>query len=241
MGRGRGRLSRVALVAPFAVGVAMVGAWLWWRPAAPTRTSRARRSQEADLREAEGATARSTKGASEEPETAPPVLDRGKRDQLRAIIWQAISHAAPPEVEPARRGPEYVLPDKPPWEVAPPQPREEGDAAVAAGASPGIEPKYIQERVRNEFFPLALKCYGDALEQSPELGGRIVFAFNIVGDAKTGGIVEAVDVLNESTLRDPDVIDCMRQSFLSVTFPPPASGGEVTVIYPIEFSNDDAG
>jgi hypothetical protein len=69
----------------------------------------------------------------------------------------------------------------------------------------------------------------------------VQFAFNIVGDAKIGGIVEAVDVLDTSTLRDPDTIDCMRQSFLSVTFPPPPDGGTVTVVYPIEFTSDDGG
>jgi len=46
-------------------------------------------------------------------------------------------------------------------------------------------------------------------------------------------------VLNKSTLRDPDVIECLRESFLGVTFPPPKGGGAVTVEYPIVFSNSD--
>jgi hypothetical protein len=32
------------------------------------------------------------------------------------------------------------------------------------------------------------------------------------------------------------MIECMRQSFLSVTFPPPQGGGFVTVKYPFTFS-----
>ena len=48
-----------------------------------------------------------------------------------------------------------------------------------------------------------------------------------------------MDVLDKSTLRDPEFIDCMRQSFLSVTFPPPEGGGMVTVEYPIVFSPGD--
>lgn len=34
-------------------------------------------------------------------------------------------------------------------------------------------------------------------------------------------------------------VECMRQSFLSVTFPPLKGGGYVTVKYPVEFSPDD--
>jgi hypothetical protein len=168
------------------------------------------------------------------------VLDRANRDELRALIWHSFGQPSPPEAAAPSKGAAYVLPEKPPWETSRLPPLD-GDPAPPGEPMGHIEPKYIQERVRNEFFPLAKKCYGDGLEQQPDLGGRVVFAFNIVGDPKTGGIVEAVDVLNESTLRDPDVIECMRQSFLSVTFPPPENGGEVTVVYPVEFSNDDGG
>jgi hypothetical protein len=73
----------------------------------------------------------------------------------------------------------------------------------------------------------------------PDPRGQIVFWFAIVGDEKVGGIVESVDVLDESTLRDPEMIECMRESFLSVTFPPPKGGGFVTVKYPMMFAPDD--
>ena len=46
-----------------------------------------------------------------------------------------------------------------------------------------------------------------------------------------------------STLDDPEVLTCLRESMMSVTFDAPPEGGEVTVKYPIEFSpeDDDAG
>jgi hypothetical protein len=158
-------------------------------------------------------------------------IDPVKREQLRAVIWGAIGHPSPPPAPPVKRRAEYVLPEHPPWED---QPQADG------GGTPGrIEPNYIQQRVREDFFPLARQCYADGMAGNPALAGSVVFAFNIVGDEKTGGIVEAVDVLNTSTLRDPDVIDCMRQSFLGISFPPPAGGGEVTVIYPIVFDPGD--
>jgi hypothetical protein len=220
------------LLALLGLGLLAVVAWRWSRPLV-RRTGRS--EQAAAL--APARTGNPTRASSATPgdpyETEPkaPVLDRAKRDQMRALIWHAIGQPSPPDEPAPKRGAAYILPDRPPWPDAP----GPGDAA------PGIEPRYVQERVREDFFPVARKCYGDALERDPTLAGTIVLAFNIVGDAKTGGIVEAVDVLNESTLRDPEVIDCMRQSFLSVTFPPPQGGGEVTVKYPIVFSNDDGG
>ena len=158
-----------------------------------------------------------------------PVLDRKKRDELRALLWRSLGQD-PPDAAPARAA--YVLPEVPPW---PEGPGESDDAG------PGIDPKYIQDRVRNDFFPLAKKCYGDMSARLPDAGGSIVLAFDIVGNKNIGGIVEQVDVLNKSTLRDPEFIDCMRQSFLSVSFPPPENGsGMVTVEYPILFSPEDA-
>jgi hypothetical protein len=150
------------------------------------------------------------------------VLDRAKRDQLREAIWRSLGEEAPDAAPPAK--PAYVLPELPPWPEGP------------SDSGPGIEPKYIQERVRKEFFPVALKCYTDMTDRIPDAGGSVVLAFDIVGNQNIGGIVEQVDVLNKSTLRDPQFVECMRQSFLSVTFPPPKGGGWVTVGYPIEFS-----
>jgi len=169
----------------------------------------------------------------EAPKAIPPgaeAIDPVKREQMRALIWQAIGHPAPPAPSP-KRGAAYVLPEHPPWE----------DDPQPVGGNGKIDPKYIQARVREDFFPLARQCYADGVEQNPALAGSVVFAFNIVGDDETGGIVEAVDVLEKSTLRDPEVIDCMRQSFLGISFPPPEGGGEVTVVYPIVFDPGDGG
>jgi hypothetical protein len=86
---------------------------------------------------------------------------------------------------------------------------------------------------------VARQCYASLAERVPDAGGTINLAFNIVGNKNIGGIVEQVDVLNKSTLRDPEFVDCMRQSFLSVTFPPPEGGGMVSVEYPIQFDPGD--
>ncbi len=222
-------------VGAIALLVAIVAGLAWWSPRSRPVAHRDMPGLSERSRAAPAGPAAAEPPPASSAAAAGPTLDRAKRDQLRSLIWHAIGQSAPPAPAPSPAA-AYVFPSKPPWETARALPPGEGGEVVGH-----IESKYIQERVRGDFFPLASKCYGDALGAHPDLGGRVVFAFNIVGDPKTGGIVEAVDVLDESTLRDPDVIDCMRQSFLSVTFPPPENGGEVTVVYPVEFSNDDGG
>jgi hypothetical protein len=158
-----------------------------------------------------------------------PPLDRAKRDAMRALIWQAFGRPAPEPAPLPTKAHAYVLPVRPNWPEGP-----------DGGTFGHIDPSYIRDAVHNDFFPLARQCYDTARANDPKLGGSVVLAFNIVGDEKIGGIVEAVDVLDKSTLRDPDMIECMRQSFLSTTFPPPAGGGTVTVEYPIVFAPEDS-
>jgi len=233
----KGRLGAVGLV----LAGALVG-WIIFRSARQRTTGSARASEQGDQPEGEGRALDAKRGGAHDPssaranegdgaastaEAALPVLDRTKRDAIRALIWESFGQAAPDAAPPPK--PAYVLPDIPPWPDSP------------FDGGPGIEPKYIQEAVRNDFFPLARKCYADMGARTPDGGGSVVLAFDIVGNANIGGIVEQVDVLGKSTLRDPEFVDCMRQSFLSVTFPPPAGGGMVEVEYPIIFSAGDEG
>jgi hypothetical protein len=217
----------------------MIAAIWWWstRPSAKEPVTRGGAPQASDEANGAGheplpatdesdplrATGEATEHASKKPDdvAGATTKDRVKREAMRELIWRAFGRPPPPAAK-AQPTSEYVLPKEPP-------PAPEGDGGT-------IEPKYIQEHVRNEFFDLAKGCYADAIPKLANPRGRVVFWFTIVGDEKIGGIVESVAVLDESTLRDPEMIECMRQSFLSVTFPPPRGGGWVTVGYPIEFS-----
>jgi hypothetical protein len=217
-----------ALVAVIvAIGLAV---WFRFHPSeTPPAAKSAASADEATDRSAPVARPAPSAGAPQAP--ALPPIDRAKRDAMRELIYKAFNQPPPPVTAPSKAT--YVLPEHGPGWTGKEIPGQTGSAEV------GIEPEYIQDSVRQQFFPVANKCYGDALATNPKLGGQIDLWFVIVGDKNVGGIVESVDVLNKSTLRDPDVIECLRESFLGVTFPPPKGGGAVTVEYPIIFSNDD--
>jgi hypothetical protein len=129
----------------------------------------------------------------------------------------------------------------------------EGEPEVAAAAKQGrfvpaptgpdggrMDPKYIQEVVRGEFFPMAEKCYEELLTRKKGAKGRIEMSFTIVADEKLGGILEDVEADHgDGGLADAKMTTCMRESMASLAFRPPAHGGYVTVVYPIEFAPDD--
>ena len=135
---------------------------------------------------------------------------------------------------------------------------ETGEPEVAAAAKQGrfipapegpdggrMDPKYIQEVVRGEFFPMAEKCYEELLTRKKGGGGwppkgRVEMSFTIVADEKLGGILEDVEADHkDGGLADEKMTTCMRESMSSLAFRPPAHGGTVTVVYPIEFAPDE--
>lgn len=96
--------------------------------------------------------------------------------------------------------------------------------------------EYIRERVREDLIPLALECYSSALEDDEELAGKLVFQFRIVGEPDVGGIVEDAQLGPESDIAHPELVECMRESVMSMSFDPPQNGGAMDVTYPFEFS-----
>lgn len=120
---------------------------------------------------------------------------------------------------------------------APEQPSDEPEQ-VAQYELPALDRDYIQSVVTEDLVPIAKECYESALADDPELGGKMVVRFSIVGDPSVGGIVEDAVLDESSTLRHPALSECMTESTASLLFDPPEDGGSITVSYPFVFSND---
>lgn len=157
-------------------------------------------------------------------DAASPLADRAARDALRRRILEAWSKG--------EKGPEVAAEAK--------QGRFE-EHPNADGW--GIEPSYIQAAVREQMRPMAIACYGDFLSRRPDAGGRMMLWFKIVADEKLGGVVEEDSDHDAGMVSewsgDPAFETCVRESMMTVTFPPPAKGGVVTVGYPMVFAPGD--
>jgi hypothetical protein len=143
--------------------------------------------------------------------------DRAERDQIRERIYRSLGRTPPSAAQALK--------------------------SARAGAPPvadagKLDAAYIRNRIRQDFMPLAKECYEAALERSPDLRGKLVFSFVIVGDDTVGGIVESAEVDPSSTLTEAELVYCLRESLLSVSFEPPPESGVVTVTYPFIFSPD---
>jgi len=108
----------------------------------------------------------------------------------------------------------------------------------------GIDPKYIQAAIREQMFPMVRQCYEDLRSRQPDAGGgRVELFFKIVADDELGGIVEEDETADGGTMDggfgDKMMRTCIRESLSTVTFPPPAKDGVVTIVYPIILSPDE--
>ena len=74
-------------------------------------------------------------------------------------------------------------------------------------------------------------CYQRALQQSPGLGGKVVIGFSI---ARDGSVSSART--KTSSLKHPEVEECVVGRFLRMQFPTPRGGGVVMVSYPFLFA-----
>lgn len=96
--------------------------------------------------------------------------------------------------------------------------------------------KYLGRAIREQYFPVARSCYDELLSRQPTAAGKIVMSFDIVGFADTG-VVDQVELKDDSTIDDPEFELCMRESMYTAVFDAPPPGTErATIVYPIELN-----
>lgn len=210
----------------------------WWQSAssraqAPPRTTAA--TEDPDLLAAGGTRPGSGGAAPGEPRSgdSPPVppLDRARadrmREEIRALLAEAGTLLAGGELLDAST------------EAAGPRFASMPVLGLDDAGNAKVDPEYIQSRVREDLFPLAKECYGDALKRNPKVGGKLVVYFRVIGDKKVGGVVDETKIMADTTLDDAEMQTCVKESMMSVSFDAPPDDGEVTVVYPILFSPED--
>lgn len=97
-----------------------------------------------------------------------------------------------------------------------------------------LDSDYIHSRVQ-EILPLIKECFEAGLERTPNLAGRIVLRFTVVGHEGIGGLVSDSQVLAEkTTLADAAVRECIQESVYAAQFIAPMGEGETEIEYPFE-------
>lgn len=134
----------------------------------------------------------------------------------------------------------------------------QASATPSTTALGNLDPNYIRQRIREDFVPMASRCYDLLQSRRPGFAGRMVLRFRITAHEQLGGIVEDVSV---AQARDPDAgaqdgdassagdaravfgdeafETCVRESMMTVAFAPPERGGSLTVAYPIGLAPDE--
>ncbi|MCR9163716.1 MAG: AgmX/PglI C-terminal domain-containing protein [Nannocystaceae bacterium] len=97
----------------------------------------------------------------------------------------------------------------------------------------------LAKDLQDDVMPLANECYEQALERDPTIAGGLGLQFAIIGDEDVGGLVESVDLEDDSDIQDAEMLECMRETLLSTIFPAPDDSGETGVRLTLEFSPDE--
>lgn len=150
---------------------------------------------------------------------------RAEREALRRRILDALEGRGRAEARAARADA-----DAGPGEVR--RPAGDGEAAAADEAAPvgplvdrTGEHGYLMKVSNEELMPLAAECEALARATRPDLTGMLVLDFEILADEELGGVVEAVVPGQLNEVDDPTLLECMRESILSITLPAPPQGG----------------
>jgi hypothetical protein len=136
---------------------------------------------------------------------------RAKRDALREqIARQLASRPAPDE---AGRG--SAASPRPPTD-----PRPRGNLRNNLGGRDALV-----AHLNEEFMPLASECIEQAEARSPRLSGMLAIGLETIADEELGAVVDAADPTPTNNVVDPLLFECIRESALSLTLPPPLTSG----------------
>lgn len=95
--------------------------------------------------------------------------------------------------------------------------------------------RFVTQAIREDFIPMARDCAKDLVRRRPTVHGTAVVAFELLGDTRIGGVVNATDIDRaQSSLADPEFETCVRESLFSVYFDPPPGGGRATLLFPVK-------
>jgi hypothetical protein len=95
--------------------------------------------------------------------------------------------------------------------------------------TPGLDRETVRRVIRSRMNEFKY-CYERQLVRAPDLSGRVVMSFVINKDGRV-----VVAGAKETTMRSPEVLDCLGKAMGRLSFPQPEGAGLVQVSYPFLF------
>jgi len=83
----------------------------------------------------------------------------------------------------------------------------------------------LVKRLNEDFLPLADECMEAARERDPQLQGMVALAVEVLAEKDLGAIVEHTEPSPENTVADPELLECLQQTLLSMALPGDAVDG----------------
>jgi hypothetical protein len=152
--------------------------------------------------------------AASESRVRAAEFDRAKRDALRAEILRARSPRSAATPSAAQVSPPGTLQD-----------RIGGREALA-------------QFLNHDFMPLADECIEQARARTPALEGMVAIGLDTLADVELGGIVDAVEIQPDNEVDDPELLECLSQTALSMIMPPPPESGREQFVITIPIAPD---
>jgi hypothetical protein len=168
--------------------------------------------------------------ASKPPTRAKPKSKEDREAMRRRIVdaMQARERTTAREEGPADRGGGAAPPSRKAAEGT-----QQGDAKPPddEASTPGNlidrtgNHGHMVKVMNEDLMPLVDECYALARETQPELTGMLVLDVEMIGDEDIGGVIETAELGQGNEIVDPALVECVQESLLSTTLPPPPEGG----------------
>ena len=94
---------------------------------------------------------------------------------------------------------------------------------------------YLSRVLSRDLMPLVDECHALVREEHPELAGMLVLDLEILGDEDIGGVVNTLEPGQGNEIAEPALLECVRESLLATTLPPPEQGGRDAVSLSMRF------
>jgi hypothetical protein len=129
-----------------------------------------------------------------------------------------------------------------------PRPPQSPSPGVAPASKSGVlknrlgeERQPLVDYINEDFMPLASECIDQAEQRSPQLSGMLAIGLEVVADEALGGVIDRAEPTARNQMRDEELIECVRQSALTVVLPAPLITGRENIEVTLRIGVWDAG